>query len=438
MRSVASTFGFVILVGALFLFTEAANAQDNPPYECDDNFGECGTPQQSGGGGGGGGGGSILINNTDLGDTYQYADDYDNDGVEDPYDNCPFVINFDQADDDGDGVGNGCDNCGSNANPLQEDLDGDAVGDVCDADMDGDGINNGQDICPRNPDPLQKDSDSDGLGNACDDDMDNDGVPNLEDNCPLVHNPDQAAEDPDQWGNACDDDDDADGIRNTYDNCALVMNLDQLDGDVDGIGDACDMDKDGDGIANNVDNCPAKANPLQEDKDRDRLGDACDDRFCFVVLDDVSSCLDPTDSFEVYSPDLNTSTGEEIRLRLFANRVNQPIRYTWEITDAPAGSSATVDNPVGAASISTPFEYHYLKDRIVTFVPDKPGTYEVHVVAELVWEDEVTGQQQARAEDFSLVVVDGDPIDLGGCSTTAVGQTQKSDLFTLLAVSLGL
>ena len=34
------------------------------------------------GGGGGGGGGAILINNTDLGDTYQRADDFDDDGIE--------------------------------------------------------------------------------------------------------------------------------------------------------------------------------------------------------------------------------------------------------------------------------------------------------------------------------------------------------------------
>ena len=56
-------------------------------------------------GNGGGGGGSILINNTDLGDTYQYADDYDDDGIEDNMDNCPHVINNSQADSDGDGFG---------------------------------------------------------------------------------------------------------------------------------------------------------------------------------------------------------------------------------------------------------------------------------------------------------------------------------------------
>src|SRR5438128_1311873 len=94
----------VFAVGAAAIALGSPALAQAPPYECDDNFGQCGTPDQSGGGGGGGGGGSILINNTDLGDTYQNADDYDDDGVEDPYDNCPRVSNANQGDSDGDGV----------------------------------------------------------------------------------------------------------------------------------------------------------------------------------------------------------------------------------------------------------------------------------------------------------------------------------------------
>ena len=44
-------------------------------FECDNNFSDCGTPEQSGGGGGGKG--SVLIANTDLGDSYQSADGND-------------------------------------------------------------------------------------------------------------------------------------------------------------------------------------------------------------------------------------------------------------------------------------------------------------------------------------------------------------------------
>lgn len=113
-------------------------------YECDNNFEQCGTPNQSGGGGKG----SVLIANTDLGDSYQNADDYDDDGVEDPYDNCMRYPNPDQLDMDGDSVGDMCDNCLEYYNPMQEDYDGDDWGDGCDDDIDGDSILNADDGCP--------------------------------------------------------------------------------------------------------------------------------------------------------------------------------------------------------------------------------------------------------------------------------------------------
>ena len=50
------------------MFPMVVMGQD-APLECDNNYGECGTPEMSGGGNAGGGG-SILIANSDLGDTY--------------------------------------------------------------------------------------------------------------------------------------------------------------------------------------------------------------------------------------------------------------------------------------------------------------------------------------------------------------------------------
>lgn len=115
-------------------------------YECDNNFEQCGTPEQSGGGGGGKG--SILISNTDLGDSYQHADDYDDDGIEDPNDNCVRQPNPQQYDRDGDGRGDMCDNCLHVWNPNQENRDGDSLGDFCDDDIDNDQILNSADNCP--------------------------------------------------------------------------------------------------------------------------------------------------------------------------------------------------------------------------------------------------------------------------------------------------
>lgn len=419
MRTIIANRAAASAVTALaaLLWTGSAFAQSQAGYECDNNFGACGTPQQSGGGCGCGGGGSILVNNTDLGDTYQYADDYDDDGIEDNFDNCVWDYNPDQADDDGDQIGTGCDNCPSISNAMQENLDGDVLGDLCDADMDGDGVDNAADICATRPDPLQRDSDGDLLGDACDEDMDNDGILNLEDNCALVANPDQLNEDPDLWGDACDDDDDGDGIRNTFDNCLAVANYEQVDADYDNLGDACDADLDGDGLVNDEDNCRAVFNPDQADDDRDLVGENCDDRFCFVVLGDLENCLDPTDPFTIHSPNQVGTTGEEMRLRLFANHTNQALRYTFEIVESPKHSNATIQNPTGAASVSTPYEYHYLADEAVLFTPDMPGEYRIHVTSELAWDDIVTGESKARSEAFLTLTVEGEEQRSGGCSS---------------------
>ena len=133
-----------ITICAMFIASSNLYAQT---FECDNNFGDCGTPQQSGGGGGGGG--SVLIANTDLGDTYQHADDFDDDGVEDSKDNCMRVANPMQYNVDGDSFGDACDNCIYVYNPDQRNGDGDEYGDACDNDDDNDGIEDSEDFCPN-------------------------------------------------------------------------------------------------------------------------------------------------------------------------------------------------------------------------------------------------------------------------------------------------
>lgn len=71
----------------------------------------------------------------DHGAVYVYSDhDWDNDGIFNENDNCPFVANYDQKDSDGDGIGDPCDNCRYVSNPSQDDSDGDLLGDLCDGD----------------------------------------------------------------------------------------------------------------------------------------------------------------------------------------------------------------------------------------------------------------------------------------------------------------
>jgi hypothetical protein len=390
-------------------------------------------PDTSGGGGGGCGcgGGSILVANTDLGDTYQYADDYDNDGREDDVDNCPFVSNSDQSNGDGDSHGDACDNCPNVANEQQTDSDGDTTGDACDSDDDNDGLDDDDDNCPTVPNPQQADSDNDGQGDACDKDDDNDGVADIDDNCPRVHNPDQASSAPNVYGDACDSDQDKDNIDDSRDNCpTTIANTAQLDTDRDGLGDKCDADLDGDGVNNVQDNCREVPNPLQSDTDRDSKGDVCDARYCYVVNGNEKNCLDPNAPFTVYSPDTAMVTGTATRLRLFANRQNTAFRFTWSVQDRPTGSTATVESPRGTLRVSSPFEYHYDQKNVARFTPDAPGVYTIKITGELVFADVVNKDFARKASYVMTVTAEGED-RTGGCS---VGGNNETLSFSLLLI----
>ncbi|MEM7193863.1 MAG: PQQ-dependent sugar dehydrogenase [Pseudomonadota bacterium] len=125
---------------------------------------------------------------------FSNLDDSDNDGVFDPFDNCPDDINADQTDTDQDTVGDACDadddNDGvidaSDDDPLNpmicRDLDADQCDD-CSLGVDGFGAQDDFDVMN---DGL--DSDTDGFCNIGDIDDDGDGVDDDVDNCPLVFN----------------------------------------------------------------------------------------------------------------------------------------------------------------------------------------------------------------------------------------------------------
>lgn len=93
---------------------------------------------------------STALNVDQLLEITEHCQDTDGDNV-DCFDNCPDVMNFDQADADNDGIGDACDDCPNDA----------------DNDVDQDGICADADNCPTVTNSDQSDNDNDGIGNAC-------------------------------------------------------------------------------------------------------------------------------------------------------------------------------------------------------------------------------------------------------------------------------
>ncbi len=422
-----------------------AQNDDNP--ECLGD--QCGKPTEEGGGCGCGCGGSVWVAYTDDGKTLAYTDDADGDGVADKYDNCPYVPNRDQLDTDGDGVGDACDNCKTTPNKDQADTDGDGIGDACDSDIDGDGIDNAKDNCVYVPnadqvntrkangysDPAEcVDASGNSMGDACCDDKDGDGVKDGVDTCPLFPNTDQTVLPADTT--LCIHDADSDGIQDSADNCPNVPNKDQADTDGNGIGDACDPDIDGDGIPNAKDNCPKVANADQADDDHDGIGNACDPTFCLVVDQaNKDKCLDPKSPFTVSAgPTLTVKSGQEIRLPLFANRENQPIKFQWTVTDRPAGSTAAISSPEGTVSASRSYEYAYVNGQVPSFVADVEGTYTFQLGATLLATDPVyKTTATASTASTQLNVANSSSPSTSGCSV-AWGAPLPGALLALLAL----
>jgi hypothetical protein len=421
----------------LLLASGSAQAQAQPiPGECGTGF--CGTPNNNGGGGGGGGGGSILVNNTDIGLTYSTSDDFDGDGMEDDFDNCPFRPNRDQADSDGDGVGDACDNCKSAANKDQLDTDADGLGDVCDPDQDNDGVANEKDNCPLVPNKAQVDTDGDLKGDACDDDIDGDGLLNRDDPCPFS---------PINNAATCTGDVDGDGIPDSTDNCPLVANPLQTDTDKDGIGDNCDPDADGDGVNNAMDNCILVANTDQADADHDGIGDACPPApgyFCMVIPKnpDRLQCLDPKTMFKVLgAPAEQAKTGDNILLSVYANRTDINLKYTWVVTSAPAGAKDTVKNPMGTAVCGTGFGDECVPsgDKRPSFVPRHPGDYTLTVSADREGDDPIESTVKHAASSFVITVTgedQGSASDGGGCTFSPSRSTSGLALSALGLLAL--
>ena len=145
------------------------------------------------------------------------------------------------------------------------------------------------------------------------------------------------------------------------------------------------------------------------------------------------NCLDPTAAFRAYSPGGQVDTGKEVRLRLFANRKSDGIRYLWSVSQRPGGSEAGVINPEGLVSMSSPYEYHYRKNNVATFTADQPGEYSIKLTATLVFPDRIDPAGSRDSTYVMTITAVGEPI--GGCS---LGATSPRLALALLAGLLGL
>jgi hypothetical protein len=406
--------GLVVAALARFAAPAFAQSQDNP--ECLGS--SCGAPKEEGGGCGCGCGCSVWVAYTDDGKTLAYTDDADGDGKSDDKDNCPFSANRDQLDTDGDGVGNSCDNCAGLSNFSQLDTDGNGMGDACDPDIDGDGIANALDNCKLIPNADQKKTVSSSLlGDVCNGDDDLDGILDANDNCPLVANADQIIPN----GALCKLDIDLDNIGDNFDNCPGVSNSNQLDTDGDGLGDACDNDLDNDGILNLADNCSGVRNRSQLDDDGDGLGDSCDAKYCVVVNPaEPNDCLDPNSPFKVHGGgSITLKAGEKFRLPLFANRNGAAIEYVWTITTRPSGSTANIQNPKGAVTLSRHWEYAYTDGATPTFTADVNGDYVIQVQGTLAFPDRAYPEAKTSTSELKMTATpDGKK---GGQACSMVG-----------------
>jgi uncharacterized protein (TIGR03382 family) len=134
------------------------------------------------------------------------------------------------------------------------------------------------------------------------------------------------------------------------------------------------------------------------------------------VVDQATSCLDPTSTFAVYAGDSRVvRTGERVSLNFWANRKNRGIAYEWTVLVRPDGANTSISHPRGSATLSTPYNYHYKKDRAVRFIPDKPGQYRIKLSARLVFDDDLYPGKRT-AEHTMTLTVEGDPVE-SGCAT---------------------
>jgi hypothetical protein len=200
-------------------------------------------------------------------------------------------------------------------------------------------------------------------------------------------------------------------------------------------------------------------NPDQKDTDKDKVGDQCDFDFtkkntagsyakneCYVILDDRINCLKIKDpQLQVYSVAVVAAKtyDDPVRLRLFANRINERLKYTWKLEQGnPDGIKIT--NTTGEVNCSTPYEYHYkvkiikdqngnsiTEDLSATFKTRLSGSYTLKLEVQAL---DKTGNPKPgalnRAQAFVVINSSGqDDYNPSGCGCNTIGKTETLSIY---------
>jgi len=241
---------------------------------------------------------TATVNGTDIGglDFVASPVDTDGDGVFDINDNCPAILNPNQADSDGDGIGDFCQGLGSISGIITNDSGVPIAGAYVFAEeqfvpvaavqtyTDASG---NYTISGLEPGNYRVYASANGYLGEYYDNISDYGLASVS----VTAGADTAGID-----FSLTSDQDGDGVADSEDNCSAVSNPDQADLDIDGTGDVCDLDIDGDGAANESDNCPLLDNSDQADGDGDGYGDACTEVRCVSTSAQLQQALSDAQS----------------------------------------------------------------------------------------------------------------------------------------------
>jgi uncharacterized protein (TIGR03382 family) len=111
------------------------------------------------------------------------------------------------------------------------------------------------------------------------------------------------------------------------------------------------------------------------------------------------------------------------------------MQYSFTVTTRPSSSSAAIENPKGAATMSREWQYVYVDGHVPTFTPDSAGTYVIQLSANLAFPDPAYPNSNSSQAQLTVTATGNSASPATGCSSTG-GADIAPVLGTLLALGL--